>query len=315
MANTGHLKSGLLYKQILRLSGFSIAFFSVIFIWNEPAEQILNYYALAYMGLLSAIGLVFFIAIIYNIYKEPIELKVLLIGPPQSGKTVFTSVMLSKLPEYLHERLSFSFDDRNTAAVIARNMESLANQKWLASTNGSAVSFKIRAKLGSTIYHDTMKINIIDVPFKPQVTRSEEDPTPVINYGSVTNTLKGCDALILTIDSQIVVGGRLMSIDELQELYIPLVKELPRDGGEGSKTSVPVAIVFTKTDTVEMLMNPIGMRNLIPTLLQTCKNECNNYRMFYVSSVGHVDEMNLPEPSLKSKNVIDPMTWLVKTWE
>jgi GTPase SAR1 family protein len=314
-AKKGRLRSGLLYKQMLRIFGFSTIFFSYIFISNAPPEQTLNYYALMYMSLGSVFGVVFFVAVIYNMYKEPVEFKVLLIGPPQSGKTIFITVMLHKLKDFLDERLLFTFDDRNTIAAIAKGIEYLTNQQWLPSTNGSANSYKIRAKIGTRIFNDSMKINVVDMPFKPKVTPAEGDNPPNINYGDLIGTLKNYDGLMLFIDSQVVVGNRPISIDELQDLYIPLLKELPRDGGEGSKTSIPVAIIFSKTDSIEFLMNPLAMRKFIPKLLEACKKECKNYRMFYVSSIGNVDALNMPLPSLPSKNVIDPMTWTVKAWE
>lgn len=313
MSATSRVKSVQLYKKLFKIFGVVFVLFSIIFQWNAPPNQTINYYALMYMILLSFFGIVLFIAVLYNVTRKPEELKVLILGPPHTGKTVFLNVMMKKLLEFLDEGLAFTFDDRHTLTMVEKNVNYLSSGQWLPSTNGTAVAYRLKAKVGTKMFHDFLKLCVVDVPFKPTVVPSEEGAPPTINYGDLKKTLKNYQAVVVIIDSQVVFGNGKMSIDELQDLYIPLIKELPRQG-EDSQTPVPVAIVFTKTDMVEMLINPIGMRNLIPALLQTCKKECKNYRMFYTSSVGGVDEMNNPSSIFTPKNIIDPLPWIVKSF-
>jgi hypothetical protein len=278
--------------------------------------------------------------VISALKKNPSLLIISLIGYPSCGKTVYISVLFREFITRKISNISFLPYGLETNEQIAHNWNLLTSGKWLPPTkNDEKFPYSAVASVGQGLFADRYTIQMRDFAGENisifntnnELIREER----WLHKSKYFKNFAESDVIFLAIDGQEILDALISKdnhkIAETENSMIAalnMVREY-KSVSIGNKMRIPVGIIFMKWDLITNYTNKLTEKsadseeqfslissskelNQYMNLITFCKNNCKNFEIFYVSSIGYLAEGGLPPTELAPINVTTPIEWALK---
>lgn len=301
-------------KRLILIIALVFTIFTIAMQFYIRSEDPVSFFVISYAILGSIIGLLFFIVLIRNIYKEPSPINITVLSFPGSGKTTFLAVLFSQLQQHKEQRLSFTFADQQTLRSVSDNVKILTDGRWLPSgVEGKVVNYRVNATIGTRLFHERYRIQISDLTEQrmKEISLASEQ---MLNKSGSFRILGKSQAVMFLIDSKMLISGDFTASEQLQDFFTKALQQLPKSGLD-SKTDIPVALVFTKVDMIASLIEPTQLPSMVASLVQACKKTCRNFQIFTVSAIGKTGLDGRPPKQIQPLNVLKPLRWILEHYE
>jgi hypothetical protein len=263
--------------------------------------------------------------------QHPSLILISIIGLPQSGKTVFLSVLFDLLKSKKIDGITYSAYGTETLEEGRSNLILLKSNKGLRQTAISYVfPFRAIASLKSGLNRKKFKIEIDDYSgeFSQEISDVE-----LIRKSEFFHYVEKSNILFIAIDGDIILNSIInydpSQTNSIENLYIGALelireeKDIPLD----KKMKTPVAIIFMKCDLFYPYFKSIEdlaingnsvtkwepkhkaiLTQSIQRLIDYCDRNLSNHQIFFTSAVGNLDE-NYPPSVLNPENITEPISW------
>jgi len=248
--------------------------------------------------------------------RNPKTLRISLLGFPNSGKTVFLTVLFDQINSRRLNGIFFSPWGRETNEKYQEDLLTIKNGAWLQCTSADSVFPYLIKASEKGILGRRYKIEVADYAgeyTKEFDIRSEKwlHRTEYFNY--VTQS----DAVFLSIDCSLLKTAKhqnkdIIEMQTMENAFIVALQMLIEEKRVkvGKKLKTPLAIVFMKYDLI--LEKPENLELYVSRLTDFCKKRCKNFQIFAVSSVGSIKKDGSPPKEIKPIGIIQPLIWTFK---
>ncbi len=251
-----------------------------------------------------------------TLQRNPTPLRFGLIGLPNSGKTVFLSVLFHEIQARNGDDVYFQPYGVETVEEVTRNVNRLSKGFWLPTTMpDSLFPFRANVRLSRGILTQRYTLEIGDYAGEHVYELNSTKPE-WLHRSRYFDYICDADGLLLGVDGERLVDSIRENQSEMINNLIAALqvfldsKEVP----SGRKTSVPIAIVVLKSDLIkEDVVEKSELIGALDRLISICHNRCRNYKVFYVSAVGRVKENGAPPDVLSPYNISAPILWALKS--
>jgi hypothetical protein len=281
---------------------------------------------------LSLIVLTYSFLFVRIAYRNPTSLVISLLGFPNSGKTVFLTVLFNELQAADRPTITFSPYGIETVEQVARNLNTLFSGSWLGSTSPSGVFFfRANAAIASRVFRRRFKIEIGDYAgehMKEFDTKDERWLHKTEYFKYVVQS----DAIFLVIDTEVLLSKSRLEVETMQNAMIAALQLLLESKGVGleRKLQAPLALLFMKVDLLPrylledsltptlIYVSDLTTRDFkvlpatVSRLIDLCERKCANFNVFFVSAVGRLGPNDSPPSELKPFQVTDPLAWALQ---
>lgn len=247
--------------------------------------------------------------------RNPFPLKVALLGAPQTGKTVFLTVLFRELQVFQRGAIRFEPYGRETIEAVSENLTALSAGRWLKPTSEDSVFFfRANAVLGTGIFRRKYTVEIGDYAGE----RIAEFDTASDRWLHRTEYFKyavGCDIVFLAIDAGKLLTDEVADAERTQLKLIAALQVLIEEKGvsSGARLRSPVALLVLKADLLKLNnVSEEDVRSRLKRLLDICYQRCRYFDMFFVSAIGIVSDSMHPPKALEPMNVVEPMVWALR---
>jgi len=252
----------------------------------------------------------------FGIFKQtPSTLNISVLGYPNSGKTVYLTVLFNELlTNPIHKKISFMTYGSETIERISADYEKLNTGHWLPPTpNEGVFYYRATASLSSRRKYKLEIGDYAGEKFKEELKENN-------NFFHKTEYFKyviSSDVIFLAIDMELVLkdfrnGQYIANIESSFISALSLMQEV-RSMGFNKKIKFPVAIIFLKFD----LLGEFSQENAQEMILEKfariigyCQKNCINYNHFFVSSTGTKHIENFPG-RVQPEGVVEPVEWAI----
>jgi GTPase SAR1 family protein len=266
--------------------------------------------------------------------KNPTTITLSILGLPHSGKTVYLTVLFDLLLRTRHEGITFVPYGLETIEQVTGDVTNLLAGNWLAPTKPGTV-FYYRANASVTtlsgISRRRFKLEIAD--YAGEYIEEFDSSSPMwLHKSDYFKYVIQSEGVFLTLDAAYIYWETPSRVNSMLNNYIAAMQILAENkGSEDRKLKLPVAILFLKSDeiwsqhlfdnTTPQLGNPQtkaenSVLDKASRLLEVCRNRCENFNYFFVSSVGEVVMEGKDRGSLTGnispKNVVEPLLWILR---
>jgi hypothetical protein len=272
-----------------------------------------------------------------GINKNPSLLIISLIGFPESGKTVYISVLFREFLTKEISNIAFSPYGLETNEKVSHNWNLLTSGQWLPHTeNEERFPYSAVASVGKGWSENKYTIQLRDFAGSNIKMFNQEEKIVEDRWLHNSNYFKNfaeSDVIFFAIDGKEIVkaidSNDYNQISRMENSIITalnLVKEY-KNVQIGNKMIVPVGLIFTKWDLIidrdrikksqnsevksEDMINGKELE-LFKNLIAIGRKNCYNFEVFNVSSVGHLAEDGSPPRVLEPINVTLPIEWALR---
>lgn len=309
-----------LYIRTIAMASAVMATAMVLLLLDGPAEAMssIKHYVIPLL-----IGAAFSLFSVYwtrLLNKNPVPLKVALIGPPRCGKTVFLTVLFRELQAYAGDSIRFEPYGVETIETVTTNLRTLSSGRWLEPTSEDSVFFfRANAVLGGGLLGRKYTVEIGDHAGEKL---AEFDPTSEqwLHRTSYFDYAVSSDIVFLAVDGDVLASGNDLRIEEVQLKLLAALQMLIEKKGvvPGALLRAPVALLVLKSDVLENReMDQSDVKNKLTRLIQVCERRCLSFETFFVSSIGRQQDLGPQEIvgsgiKINPMKVVDPMVWALR---
>jgi len=282
----------------------------------EPVTRLFPYGLKAVVPVLTGVTAALFVAYWFRtLDRNPFPLKVALLGAPQSGKTVFLTVLFRELQVFQRGPIRFQPYGRETIETVSDNLSHLSAGYWLKPTSEDSVFFfRANAVIGTGIFKRKYTVEIGDYAGE----RIGEFDTASERWLHRTEYFKyavGCDIVFLAVDGGILVGDDGAEVERIQLRLIAALQVLIEEKGvpSDSQLRIPVGLLILKSDLIrraELSDQDVLLR--LNRLVDVCRQRCRHFQAFFVSAIGMSDNPLGPPSTLQPIDVVEPMVWALR---
>ena len=312
MKNNTHLYK---FYSILIIS--LVIILTVLIIYFEKFSSILgnNLLSIVVAIIYPGIAIPFLVLIIFrHVLRTPASLTLSLLGQPQSGKTVYLTVLFRELL-VKGELPGFSIYGAETVERVQSDYKQLEDSQWLPSTDmmGSNVFF-----YRATVNYD----NIIPKPkYKLEISDYageflEKELLENEGYFHRTKYFKyviDSDIIFPTIDLEKYATEERKYIIEIEKTLIAALDIIKQSKINKGKCKVPIGILFLKSDKLNTMRESTeeitqGFNNLINYV----NKHFLSYKIFFVSAISpRLLEVDWGK-NISPENVVQPVEWALQ---
>lgn len=301
--------------QIFTTIGLAICVTALSFLVVERSGFLMDgQYVILTTALISTAMSFYVSFIIKTLNKNPTTFRAFIIGQPRAGKTVYLSVLFDELQNYSKNNIDFQPYGSETIEKVNTNLSLLRRGKWIPSTEiNTAFFYRARASVGKGIFKSNYTVEIGDYAGEHigEFDSSSEfwlHKTEYFKYSLAS------DALIFSIDGDVLMSGDTEKIEESQSMLIGAYQMLLTESSKaGEKFKIPVALVLLKSDlfTSEDEAHEM-LKDRYARLIRLMSGKSEQYKEFLVSSVGSIGKDGRPIGDMKPVNVTQPMLWFLQ---
>lgn len=252
--------------------------------------------------------------ILYIARSKPSTINISILGFPQSGKTVFLTVLY----HYINTKKStngvtFIPKGRETIEAVSENMNLLQTQNWLPRTfvSNPVFFFRAIAQLKRFLFNSKYLIEIGDFAGEESQNLSEYDKK-WLHKNDYFKYVVSSEIIWLAFDCSDLQDSR--NPVEIENSFIAALQIVMDEKGVkfGKKMKTPVCLLLLKADTnYKYLEYPEIVLERIESLVNFCKKNFENFESFSISSVGKVVD-NKPPSRIEPINIEKPLVWSLK---
>lgn len=309
----------IIVRSIPLFAAIIVVFTTILGITNDVVDSTFltkNRYLIVVIATTVLITSVF-LQTLNTINKNPVSITLSLLGFPRVGKTVFLTMLFEELQKSQDSYVNFSPYGSETIERVLSDVNTLRNGVWLPPTSINQV-FYYRA---FATLNSVSKILKVKRKYKIEIAdyageHIDQFNSQKENWLHKTEYFKYAlqsDAIFLALDVAKYLDERELYQRDIDGL-IAAVQILAEHKGaiHGDKASVPISIIFLKSDLIDFDRNK-EKRILFETdrLISICKNRFEDVKWFFVSSTGHLENGEIVG-KVKPVNVVDPLLWLLK---
>jgi len=265
------------------------------------------------ISILSGIIFTFFIK---TFTQTPPTLNVSVFGYPNSGKTVYLTVLFNDLmTNQYQDGISFRTYGSETIERISTDYQLLSTGKWLPPTPSDGVFY----------YHATISLSMLK-NYKLQIgdyagEKFKKELQENNNFFHRTEYFKyavSSDIVFLAVDLAQVLESFINSVDYVTGVENSFIAALNmmqenRNLGFNRQIRFPVALLFMKADLIKTkAMNESRIVNEFDRLINYCNKNCSSFKYFFVSSTGTRDLSMLMNSKMHPIGVVEPIIWSIK---
>jgi hypothetical protein len=311
-------------SNILTILSLLIPLLSALYIWTDHGRP--NYENKSILGLENIIVLIIpLLTAFYSWYisntikRNPKTFTISLLGFPNSGKTVFLTVLFDTLQTKISKNLAFVPYGTETIEKTTKDYNTLTSNNWLPRTEVESVFFyRANATLNTASF-----LNLFTRRYKIEIPDYAGEKFNELNPSSNTwlhrtdyfDFVISSDAVFLIIDVIYVLDCFPEHIIEYQNSFIAALNVLAEKKGyqETKKIPIPIALIGLKSD----VLSRIGSNHVLDKLtklIDFCHIRCEKFKVFFVSSVGETiyneaERVHKPPTIIKPSNVEGPLMW------
>jgi hypothetical protein len=249
--------------------------------------------------------------------RNPATLRFSMLGFPRSGKTVYLTVLFDQLAQTVDAGISFRPYGSETIEAVNSNLMTLRRGKWIPATPINTVFFyRANVLLGSGLLSRKYTLEIGDYAGE-HIEEFNSGNEKWLHKTEYFKYVVDSDAVFMAVDIELVLSDDSERIREVEAALIAAMQVLLDRKGvvPGNKLRTPVALVLLKCDLMPNLLDS-PMDDEPPAALfrltTFCKTSCQNFKLFYVSSVGTVMPDGTPPRNLHPFGVTRPVIWTLR---
>lgn len=241
--------------------------------------------------------------------------KVSIVGQPNSGKTVYLTVLFETIQYYKNSNVNFFPYGRETIEQISSDLSILHNGKWLKPTSKESLFFyRANAVIGSGLFSKKYTVEIADYAGE-YVNEFDSSSESWLHKTDYFKHVVSSDAILFAVDGIILKSGNKTKINEIQNKLIAAFQVMVDEKGVSAdrKLRSPVALLILKSDIFDnIVIDERKILGYLKRLIIICETKCYNFKTYFVSSVGKTKLDGSPPEEIKPYNVCEPMIWLLK---
>jgi len=261
-----------------------------------------------------------------RVFREtPSTLTISVLGYPNSGKTVYLTVLFNELlSNAAHDKISFVPYGSETMERVLIDYGKLKDGHWLTPTPSEGV-FYYRAAASFSKYRK-YKLEIGDYAgekFKEELKENNNffHKTEYFQY------VISSDIVFLAVDTELVLvnwnDGQYITNVENSFISALALMQASKNMGFNKQIKFPVALIFLKSDLLKDFSQKLNLDNMesqeLPELILEkfrriigyCNKNCIHYKHFFVSSTGTSDIEHL-EGEIIPQGVVKPVEWSIQ---
>lgn len=245
---------------------------------------------------------------------NPTSLTISLLGYPNSGKTVFLTVLFNELATKVFPGFVFSPYGSETIEKVTEDLNQLMQGKWLPPTPPDMLFFyRANATSGTEIFKRKLKIEIGDYAGEHFETFEEKSENQWLHKSSYFKYVIQSDVILLAIDSNVVLNENNSRTSVIENGMLAAMQLLVSEKGVdiSRKMKTPVALLLTKSDLIPEKLKP-GVERKLSRLITYCLSHCQDFKIFWVSSVGELVVDNQLIGTITPNGVVEPILWAIK---
>jgi len=266
------------------------------------------------------------ISILYlRLFKQtPSTLAISILGTPNSGKTVYLTVLFNELlTSSSHREISFTTYGSETIERISADYQKLSVGQWLPPTPQEGV-FYYRAKASFSNYRK-YKLEIADYAgekFKKELKENS-------NFFHKTEYFKyviSSDIVFLAVDIQLVLddweGNEYITTIENSFISALTLMQESKNMGFNRRIRFPVALIFLKSDLLKEISETENLDHELDKLQKKiverferiigyCTKNCISYHHFFISATG-TKNIEKTKNKITPVDVVAPLEWAIR---
>jgi len=294
----------------------------ILWVSTSYYERTLNYLII---GAFATMILALLLMRIEMRIATPPTLRIALIGYSRTGKTVFTTVLLSTLKTTSNHTKRIKTRGKETREKLGEDYKELESGNWLQNPTPEENPFTYCVDINrprSIYVARSLEITDYGGPIYPNPLHNHYHMSPF--YSDILRS--HVFLLAIDLDNVIKMWNENAFVPEIKKSLNTFLEEvfehkkLPRN----KRMGIPIAIVFLKSD---LLINPntnvekdgrllygLELENEIlrkfDETIRSCKNHTMHFKCFFVSSTGRVDIENA-NGRIEADSVTEPLKWVM----
>jgi hypothetical protein len=261
-------------------------------------------------GILLLIGYVYLTVLMSRLLRRhPTTFSVAVLGFPHSGKTVFITTLFDQLQQGKSQKIHLTPYGSDTVEEVTSNLNSLGRGVWLPRTTpGNVFFFRAVASLREP-FSSRIKLEIGDFAGE-DIAELQPSSDRWLHKSDYFKYVIDADAIMLALDGESLKLSRRDGVDELVNAFVAAIQIIADyQGAAGDKRlKTPVAALVMKADVLDE-QSRFLIEDRLQRLISVCKTRCRNFRLFFVSSTGPLDEDGSPPTTPQPEAVVEPLEW------
>lgn len=257
--------------------------------------------------------------------SKPSTLTISLLGPPNTGKSVYLTVLFNELisNEKYFNKISFQQYGIETVEEINNNYKDLLSGKWIPRTSYNDVFYyRASAIIKRPFFPKRYKLEVGDYAGE-HLSQINESSSSWYHKSSFFKDVVSSDIIFLAIDISLLIDSfqNEKTIDkrvDAELAFVAAIQILIQEKGlkPNEKSSTPIVLLLTKADKLNNFEAYIDKSEeileeyiqKIPRLNSLLKARFRYYRCYLTTSVGST-ENDGPPKRLRPYNVVEPLIW------
>lgn len=302
-------------EQFLRLISIIISFAVLGVVFQVLISERLNLpWVTAISAIVGAAVAFYGMMIIRLLYRNPTSFTISLLGFPLSGKTVYLTVLFDELQRTQETAIQFVPYGQETVERVTHDLNTLSKGVWLPTTQpGSVFYYRANASIGFGLFRRRYKIEIADFAGE-RIGELDSSDEKWLHKSDYFKYVIQSEAVLFAMDCQVLIKGDKAQREEMQNAFVAALQILAESKGvtENRRLQTPIALLFLKADLLRNSVKEEDLPSMIPRLISVCERRCANFRYFFVSSVGELGPQEYPPETLRPRNVVAPIVWILR---
>jgi hypothetical protein len=265
-------------------------------------------------GLLATMAVSYAALFVRTLSANPTTLRVALVGAPGSGKTVYLTVLFSKLEAYQDGAVSFRPYGVDTVEAVSRNLSLLKQGQWLPRTALGTVSyFRASATFGRGLFASRHTVEFGDYAGE-QAQEFSSASEQWLHRSDYFKYVLSSDIVFLAVDATLLTESGSYAISEVQDRLAAVLNLMADDKGipADRKMRIPVALLVLKADVLGGgTMAEQRALEKLDRLVSIGSIRCSAFQPFFVSSIGNLASSDRPPDTIKPIRVLEPLIWAI----
>jgi hypothetical protein len=265
---------------------------------------------LGFVVLVAAwLGITFFAVRLFR--RHPSTFTVAVLGFPNTGKTVFITTLFDQLQQGRSKHLHLTPYGLDTVEEVTRNLNVLSKGMWLPRTAVGNVFFFRAVATARDLMVSRLKLEIGDFAGE-DIGELQPSSERWLHKSDYFKYVVDADAIMLAIDGGSLTSDRRDGADQIVNAFVAAVQIIADyKGATGERRlRTPIALLVMKSDLFdEQRRGQIADR--LRRLTAVCEGRCRQFKMFFVSSTGPLEDGN-PPVAPHPESVVEPLEWAVE---
>lgn len=226
----------------------------------------------------ALLSVIFTVVAVGIVLKKGKPRNVIILGPEGSGKTTYFAVLTSRLLQgAFGDKYRVLFNDQESKRLWSRLYQEIYEAKRFPEPTTEPQKVRLSIERQAFITSQRVDLDFIDYPWE----QIQEFPSEI----DFTNI----NGIIFFIDVSDVLSEETQV--KIEKYLNPLYTLMKITSGRNGKSSIPTAIVISKSDLLSEREEPEQLlERTFQELLSFSHTTMSNYKYFLVSSVGAIQQ-------------------------